>query len=219
MDKALRKFSKEAQTSLRGNLVCLLHHGSRAKCEAHAESDFDFIIIVKTIDEKTIRAVQSLLQCNLGFTAYMLSVHDIETSPKGHLLEFLHAKKLYGKFNVRMPSPEEVRQYLSHSRREELTSIRHYLILPHPTEKKAKVAYYWLKFVYLYLSYLAFMETGRLPSTRKQTITYFEDRKQFSQGVKLLRMLDTWVSHKGKVAKNPDRYLFMLERFFQNTIP
>jgi hypothetical protein len=138
---------------------------------------------------------------------------------RGDTLEFLHAKKLHGKFRVEIPTSEEVRQYLSHSRREELSSIRHYLILSHPTEKKAKVAYYWLKFVYLYLSYLAFTETGNLPSTRKQTITYFEHRKEFFQGVKLLRILDNWVGHKGKVAKNPDRYLFMLERFFRNASP
>ncbi len=118
-----------------------------------------------------------------------------------------------------MPSSEEVRQYLSHSRREELTSIRHYLILPHLPEKKAKVAYYGLKFVYLYLSYLAFIETGKLPATRKQTIAFFENRSGLSQGAELLRILDNWVSYKGKVAKSPDRYLFMLERFLRNTSP
>lgn len=219
MDDILRKFSDDALTALGGNLVCLLHTGSRAKCEAHAESDYDFTIIVNTVSEKTIRAVQNLLLPNPGFAAYVLSVRDFETLPRGQLLQFLYAKKLYGRLNVKMPTSEEVRQYLSHSRVEELSSIRHYLILPHPTEKKAKVAYYWLKFVYIYLSYLAFIETGKLPPTRKQTITVFENRRGFLQGVKLLRMLDNWVSYKGKVAKNPDRYLFMLERFLRNASP
>jgi hypothetical protein len=219
MDQVLRRFSDDALTALGGNLVGLLHHGSRAKCEAHAESDYDFIIIVKTMNKKIVRAVQNLLLPNPGFTAYLLSVHDLETFPKGSLLEFLHAKKLYGKLDVETPASEDVRQYLSHCRREELSSIRHYLILPHPTEKKAKVTYYWLKFVYLYLSYLAFIETGKLLPTRKQTIAFFENRKEYSQGVKFLHILDNWPMHKNKVAKNPDRYLFMLERFLRNTSP
>ena len=108
---------------------------------------------------------------------------------------------------------------MSHSRREELGLIRHYLVLPHPPEKKTKIVYYWLKFVYLYLSYLAFIETGELPPTRKQTITYFQNRTDYSHGVKLLRILDNWNAHKDKVAKNPDRYLFMLEKFFRTASP
>jgi len=135
------------------------------------------------------------------------------------LLEFVYAKPLYGKLKMKTPTSEEVTQYLSQSRRDELFSIRHYLTLPHPTEKKAKTAYYWLKFVYVYLSYLAFIETGKLPATRKQTIAYFEHKRGYSQGIKLLRMLDSWTSYKDKVAKNPDRYLFMLEKFFRNASP
>ena len=131
----------------------------------------------------------------------------------------MYAKQLYGKIRVDVPTPEEVKQYLSHSRREEMSMIRHYLLHPHPRGKKAKYIYYGLKFVYLYLSYLAFMESGRLPPTRKQTIAYFEHRKRCSQGTKLLRALDNWSSYKDKVAKNPDPYLFMLEKFLRNASP
>jgi len=219
MDKILRKFRDDALTELGDNLVCLLHHGSRAKCEAHVESDYDSIILVKEVDEKTIKTVRDLLKKNPLFTTYLLSLHDIKSLPKGHLLEFVFAKPLYGDFKTEIPTSEEVKQYLSHSRREELCSIRHWLLLPHPIEKKAKVAYYELKFVSVYLSYLAFFETGDLPPTRKQTIAYFEHRKGYSQGVKLLRILDNWASYREKVAKNPDQYLFMLEEFFRNASP
>jgi len=112
-----------------------------------------------------------------------------------------------------------VRQYLSHKRRDELDVLRHWLTLPHPPERKAKNAYYWLKFVYLYLSYLAFYKSGKLPPTRKSTIAYFKNRKGYSHGVKLLQILDNWEAHKDKVAKNPDRYLFMLEKFFRSASP
>jgi len=218
-DKILSKFREDALTALSSNLVCLLHHGSRAKCEAHVESDYDSIIIVKQVNEKTIKTIQNLLHGNPKFTTYLMSLRDIESLPKGHFLEFFHAKPLYGRVRVKTPTSEEVSQYLNHSRREELTSIRHWLMLPHPTEKKAKVAYYELKFVYIYLSYLAFIKSGEMPSTRKQTIAYFERRKGYSQGIKLLRILDNWASNKEKVAKNPDHYLFMLEKFFRNANP
>jgi len=219
MDENLSKFKNDAINAFGGNLVCLLHHGSRAKCEAHVESDYDSIIIVKRVNEKTIKNLQNLLQNNPGFTAYLLGLRDIESLPKGHLLEFVHAKRLYGKFEVDVPTAEEVRQYLSHSRREELTSIRHWLMLPHPSERKARMTYYELKFAYVYLSYLAFIESGKLPPTRKDTIAYFKRRKGYSLGVKLLQILDDWNNYRDDLAKNPDRYLFTLEKFFRTTRP
>ena len=219
MDRVLRKFRDDAVKVLGNNLICLVHHGSRAKCEAHAESDYDSIIVVKEVNTRTIKAVQKVLHNNPEFTTYLLSLRDIEGLPKGHLLEFTYAKPLYGKVKVDKPSKDEVWQYISHCRRDELFSIRHWLVLPHPQDKKARVVYYELKFAYVYLSYLAFTETGELPATRKQTIAYFESRSKHSLGVKLLRMLDNWGCYKDKVAKTPDHYLFMLERFFRNTKP
>jgi predicted nucleotidyltransferase len=97
MDRTLQKFRDDAINALGNNLVCLFHHGSRAKCEAHVESDYDSIIVVSKVDAKTIKTVQTLLQSNPGFTTYLLSLYDIESLPKGHLLEFLCAKELYGK--------------------------------------------------------------------------------------------------------------------------
>jgi len=219
MEEILRKFRDDAITLLGSNLICLLHHGSRAKCEAHAESDYDFIIIVKGVNEKTIKSIYNLLQNRPRFTAYLLSLRDIESLPKGHLLEFMHAKPLYGECKVSVPTAEEVRQYLSYSRREELTSIRHWLMLPHPLERKARMTYYELKFVYVYLSYLAFTESGKLPPTRKDTIAYFKRRKGYSLGVRLLQILDNWNNYKDDLADNPDPYLFMLEKFFRTARP
>jgi len=219
LDEILLKFKKEAVAALSDNLICLLHHGSRAKCEAHAESDYDSIIIVKRVNEKTIESIQNLLNHHPGFTAYLLSLQDIKSLPKGHFLEFTYAKPLYGKFKVDVPTGEEVKQYLSHSRREELTSIRHWLMLPHPPERKARMTYYELKFLYVYLSYLAFIESGKLPPTRKDTIAYFKRRKRYLSGVKLLQILDNWNNYKDDLANNPDRYLFMLEKFLRNAYP
>jgi len=219
MEEILRKFRDDAISALGSNLICLLHHGSRAKCEAHAESDYDSIIVVKRVSEETIKSIQNLLHNHPRFTAYLLSLRDVESLPKGHLLEFVHAKPLYGKFKVDVPTAEEVRQYLSHSRREELTSIRHWLMLPHPPERKARMTYYELKFAYVYLSYLAFIESGKLPPTRKDTIAYFKRRRGYSLGVRLLQILDNWSNYKDDLASNPDRYLFMLEKFFRTARP
>ena len=97
MDEKLRKFKNDAINALGNNLVCLLHHGSRAKCEAHLESDYDSIIIVNKMNSKVIKAVQNVLQSNPKFTTYLLSLCDLESLPKGHLLEFLHARPLLWK--------------------------------------------------------------------------------------------------------------------------
>jgi len=148
-----------------------------------------------------------------------LSLKDVETLPRAHLLEFMYAKPLYGKMRIDAPTSDEVKQYIRHSRREWLDTLRHTLVFPHPLNRKTRLAYYMLKNVYIYLSYLAFCETGKLPQTRKQAITYFEKRKDYFHGIKLLRMLDEWDGYKEKVAKNPDHFLFMLERFFRSAYP
>jgi hypothetical protein len=62
---------------------------------------------------------------------------------------------------------------------------------------------------------LAFSEEGKLPLTRKQTIAYFRKKKKHSLGIRLLRILDNWDSHKEDVANTPDPYLFLLEEFFR----
>lgn len=219
MDAILRKFKNDAIASLGDNLVCLLHHGSRAKGEAHAESDYDVIIIVKKVDQKVLKALQSLFERNPRFSSYLLSLNDIGTLPRANLLQFVYAKPLYMEFSVGVPTQEEVRQYICHSRRDWLDTLRHNLLFPHPLDRKARLVYYMLKNVYIYLSYHAFCESRKFPSTRKQTIEYLEKRKEFSSGVKLLQILDDWNAHKDRVAKNPDRYLFMLERFFRNAYP
>ncbi len=218
MDAILHKFKSDVIATLGDNLVCLMHHGSRAKGEAYRESDYDAIIIVKKVNEKVLNTFRNLLERNPRFTTYLLSLRELKTLPRGHLLQFMYAKPLYGEVTVGVPTKEEVKQYLGHSRSEVLSNMRHWL-LPHPLERKARLTYYLLKNVYIYLSYLAFCESGKLPPTRKHTIDYFKKRKDYDYKVKLLKILDNWNVHKDKVAKNPDRYLFMVERFFRNAYP
>lgn len=219
MGAIMQEFKNDAEATLGDNLVCLLHHGSRAKGEALPESDYDVIIIVKKINEKILHTVRNLFDRHPHFSTYLLSLSDIKTLPRAHLLEFMYAKPLYGKIRVGLPTRAEAKQYISHSRRDWLDTLRHTLLFPHPSDRKARLAYYLLKNVYIYLSYLAFCESGKLPPTRKQTISYFEKRKDYAYGVRLLQMLDNWSAHKDKVAKNPDHYLFQLEKFFRNVQP
>lgn len=219
MDSILLKLRKEAIVTLGENLVCLLHHGSRAKGEASPESDYDIIIIVKKIDEETLGTIRNVIKSFPRLSTYLLSVDELKTLPRAHLLEFVYAKPLYGKISVERPTSDEVRQYVSHIRRDELHMVRHYLLHPHPLKKKAKHVYYGLKSAYIYLSFLAFSESGELPATRKETIAYFKDKKPFKNGVKLLQILDEWNIHKDKAMKNPDAYLLMMERFLRNVLP
>lgn len=64
-----------------------------------------------------------------------------------------------------------------------------------------------------------FLETGRLPKTRKETITYFEERKSQDLGIRLIRIQDNWNLHEEDVARNPESYLFLLEEFFRESLP
>lgn len=213
-DDILESFKLAVTKALRNNLVCLLHHGSRAKGEARLDSDYDSVIITKHVDKQVIKILKDTFSRYPQFSFYLLSLDDLETMPRGHFLEFLYAKPLYGSLEMKLPTKEEVINYINHKGRETLSIIRHTLILPHHNDRKAKLVYYSLKDAYICLSYLAFSESGKLPSTRKHTIAYFKQWKRESIEIRLLEILDNWNSYKEDVTRTPDSYLFLLEEFF-----
>ena len=211
----LQSFREDVLEALQSNLVCLLHHGSRAKGEARPDSDWDSVIITKKISKKVIISVQRVFLKYPQFSLYLLSLDELRTMPRGHCLEFLYAKPLYGSLDLKLPTKEETVNYIAYRRRDTLDTIRHMLTFPHPTDRKTKLVYYSLKDAYICLSYLAFSEEGKLPLTRKQTIAYFRKKKKHSLGIRLLGILDNWDSYKEDVANIPDAYLYLLEEFFR----
>jgi predicted nucleotidyltransferase len=211
----LKSLREDVLDALESNLVCLLHHGSRAKGEARPDSDYDSVIITKKMNKEVITRLQKVFLKYPQFSLYLLSLDEFNTMPRGHRLEFLYAKPLYGSLDLELPTKEETVSYIAHKRRDTLDTVRHMLIIPHSTERKAKLVYFSLKDAYICLSYLAFSEEGKLPLTRKQTIAYFKKKKRQSLGIRLLGILDNWDSHKEDAANAPDPYLYLLDEFFR----
>ena len=205
--------------TLAENLVCLLHHGSRARGEARPDSDYDLILIVKKISRDIFKTLRDDLYDFPHFTFYLLSLHDLETMHKGQHLQFLHVIPLYGDFEIDLPTKEEVKRYIAHMRTADLHIFRHTLIHPHSPQGRAKLVYYGLKDLYIYLSYLVFCESDQLPLTRKDTIDYFTKKNKYELGVRLLRILDNFDKKKDDVAKDPDHYLLLPEEFFRKSVP
>jgi hypothetical protein len=214
----LQSFKDDVLGVLQGNLVCLLHHGSRAKGEARPDSDYDSVIITNKMNREVITSLQLVFLKYRQFSLYLLSFDELKTMPRGHCLEFLYAKPLYGSLDMELPTKEETLSYVAYRSRDVLDMIHHTLTLPHPTERKAKLVYYSLKDTYICLSYLAFSYEGKLPQTRRQTIAYFRKKKEQVLGISLLEILDNWDSYKLDVASSPEPYLFLLEEFFRDIL-
>lgn len=211
----LESFKEDVLEALQDNLVCLLHHGSRAKGEARSDSDYDSIIVTRKVNEEVIGKLQTVFLEYPQFSSYLLSLSELKTVPKGQCLQFLYAKPVYGTLDVKLPTKEETVNYITHKSRDTLDTIRHMLIFPHSLERKTKLVYYSLKDVYICMSYMAFSETHKLPLTRKETITHFKQKRKQSLGIRLLKILESWDSYKEEIAKAPDPYLLLLEKFFR----
>jgi len=213
--KKLLRLKKDLTNALGNNLCALLHTGSRVRGEAAEESDYDVSIIVRSIDSSVIRSLQKIFSRYPKFSAYLLSEQELKTLPRAQLLQFVYSEGLYGNIEYELPTKEEVRHYISLTCREWSDRLRHYLILPHPHQTLAKNVHFALKFAYLCLSYQMFIEIGKLPKTRRDTIRYFKEKKNQKLEIRLLEMLDNWDSYKEKAANNPQQYLFLLEEFFR----
>jgi len=215
MDQILAKLKEELLKALGDNLICLLQTGSRVRGEAAEESDYDVFLVLKSIDSSVIVTMQEVLSDYPNLSVYTVSEREFKALPQAQLLQLLYSKKLYGDIEYELPTTEEVENYVGLMRREWLDRVRHYLIIPHPQETLTKNVHLAMKYANLYLSYTVFLETGKLPKTRKQITAYFNQRRKHNLGVQLLEILDDWDSCKNDVAREPKSYLFLLEKFFR----
>jgi len=219
MGKILVKLKEDLVKTLGDNLTCLIHTGSRVRGEATEKSDYDVFLVVKTIDSSVIERMRRVFSDYPDFSAYFVSKQEFKTLPRAQLLQLQYSEKLHGEIKYKSPTKKEVRDYISLMRRDCLDRVRHYLVIPHQQERLVRIAHFTLKQACLYLSYEMFLETSRLPKTRKETITYFEERKSQELGIRLVRIQDNWNLHEEDVARNPESYLFLLEEFFRESLP
>lgn len=219
MGEILTRLTDDLLKALGENLTCLLQTGSRVRGEATEESDYDVFLVLKSIDSSVIEKTQKVFSDCPNLSAYTVSEHEFRTLPRAQLLQLLYSEKLYGDIEYELPTTGEVENYVGLRRREWLDRVRHYLIIPHSQDTLAKSVHLAMKYANLYLSYTVFLETGKLPKTRKQIIAYLGQRKKHSLGVQLLKILDDWDSCKTDVAREPKSYLFLLEKFFRECRP
>jgi predicted nucleotidyltransferase len=201
--------------ALNDNLVCILLTGSRIRGEEREDSDYDLAIIIVKIDEVVIAQLQSVFSDLTNYSVYLLDEEDLKTLPKAQFLQFIYSKKLYGDFDYSLPTRIDVTNYVEAIRRDWLDRIRHYLVIPHSQERRAKALLPALKMVYLTLSYLIYGKTGNLPRTRRDTIAFLGQKEDNTLGINLMEILEGWKSSKEKHLANPEQLLLQLEAFFR----
>lgn len=201
--------------ALDDNLVCILLTGSRVRGEERKDSDFDLAIVVKKIDEEVLIALRSIFSSITNYSVYLIDDGDIESFPKATFLQFVYSKKIYGNFDYTLPTKLDVANYVEVIRRDWLDRIRHYCVIPHPHERLVKALLPALKCVYLTLSFLIYGETGNLPMTRKDTITFLRQKGGNPLGMNLVEILEDWDSSKEEHLANPAKLLLQIEAFFR----
>jgi predicted nucleotidyltransferase len=212
-------FRDEIVSQLGSNLICLLHHGSHIRGEARTDSDIDFTIVVSRVNKKILNYLRDIQYKYDRISIFLLEEEDLKTRPKATHLQFIYSKLLFGNFKFQKPSSEEIEAYVSMMKRDETDASRHYIIFPHNPDKLTSRIRLSLKYVYICLSYIVFKESGRLPKTRLETIQYFESKGTNINGIKLLDILNNWSTQEKIVYSNPDKYLYLLEKFWRELNP
>jgi len=197
------------------SLVCLFFMGSRSRGDEREESDYDFIAIVSELSEERMLAMREAFSHLSGLSIYVLDGDDVRTLPKAEFLEFTRSRKLYGDFEYALPSKKDVLDYVVFCCREQLDAMRHYIILPHTNEKLGSVLYPSLKRASFYLSYLAYVQTGKLPMTRKDLLSYLESIGGHQLEIRMMRILVDWDSHEDEYLRNPLPLLLQIEALYR----
>jgi predicted nucleotidyltransferase len=201
--------------ALDGNLICLLLTGSRIRGEAREDSDYDLAMIIAKVDEEVLTKLQGIFSDLTNYSVYLMDKEDIRTLPRAQFLQFVYSQRLYGEFDYSLPTKGDIANYVEAVRRDWLDRIRHYLVIPHSQERRAKALLPTLKMVYLTLSYLIYEETGNLPRTRRDTIAFLRQKADNPLAITLMEMLENWDTSKEKHLANPVQLLLQLEAFFR----
>lgn len=212
-------FRDKLTSALGENLVCLVHTGSQVRGEAKPDSDYDFTLIVKEIDSGVLEGIRELLTDYSNISVYILDKKDLVYFPRAQYLQFVHSVNLYGECDFPRPGVEDIDGYVNMMRRNEIDTLRHYITLPHDTNKLVGRIALSLKYAYICFTYLIYKETGVLLRTRLETIDHLEKGGSQKIGVSLLRVLENWSTEKTSVTKKTHEYLHMLEEFWRNLEP
>jgi len=220
MNELLVNFKNDVLRTLGHDIVIFVyHHGSRATGEARKDSDYDTILVVKEIDEDILDQITQILARHSGFQAYLLSERDVKELNPAQRLEFLRGERLYGGVEIKAPLQEEVLGELKRNRLDCLHYLRHRITLPHDNEHKARFTYFLLKDAYQFLKLLSYYYDGVLVNTRKTLMPRIKNLSvNSSLAIEVLKILDSYHENKSDILKNPNKYLFKLEKFFRTSI-
>lgn len=203
-------------STLGEKIVYLAHTGSRVRGEAKPDSDYDFTLIVSEIDKGTLDEIRDVLSDYSNISVYILDKKDLKYFPKAMCLQFVYSENLYSEYDFPKPSAEDIDAYVNMTRRNEIDTLRHYLTLPHDTNKLVGRIALSLKYAYICLAYLIYKEASVLPRTRIDTINHLKNKGSQRLGVALLQVLENWSTQEKMVIQNPRRFLHTLEEFWRN---
>jgi hypothetical protein len=150
------------------NLKAVLWHGSGARGEATATSDYDLILVFHQIDETVLLELRDVFRERENWSTYVRSEEELRQLPSDRGLQFAHGfRVLHGHFEPLQLTREDLLAELR-SLAEEITfQCRYRLIHKHADwPRQVRMMHYMAKNAVLAMKARHLLRHGHFPETR-----------------------------------------------------
>lgn len=217
-DNIPRAFLSALQDEFASDLILLIHHGSRASGDHKPESDYDFIVGLKTVGSDHLLRLRRVVRSSDSFEkvqCIVLSELDFEQFICTHRHQFhfarklLHGTPLFGP-PTREQEIEEIRRHCD----EVGHAARHYLLFPHTPEHIYGRCRMFSKMALMCLRVWVSLQTGSYPVTRSELRSVLSDRGD----LEIVDIVEGYDSLKPKALSEPDWLPIALHEFSQRLL-
>lgn len=213
-----QRFLEALQDEFGSDLILLIHHGSRAVGDHKPDSDYDFIVGLRTVDSDRLLRLRGVVRSSDSFhkvQCIVLSELDFEQFICTHRHQFHFARKLLcGEVPFGPPTREQEAEEIRRHCDEVGHAARHYILFPHNPEHIYSRCRMFSKMALMCLRVWVSLQASSYPITRSELRARLSDPAD----LEIVDIVERYDSLRDKALADPDWLPLTLHGFSQRML-